>query len=112
MSNMKNSHKFVARGLARTVAALSRSTPIAGSLWLAGGGLSAAVMASSSRAAAPVADATSPMTTDLAQRLSQNVNRPVIVLMKNAFTGAKAARDQVPVMNELRQVKAQRIKHF
>ena len=37
-----------------------------------------------------------PMTAELAAQLSKSVNRPVIVLMKNRFSGEAAARDQSP----------------
>jgi hypothetical protein len=57
-------------------------------------------------------DPTAPLTPELATQLAQGANRPVIVLMRNVLTGDDAARDQAPVMNELRQVNAQRIKAF
>jgi hypothetical protein len=58
------------------------------------------------------ADATAPLTSELAARLSQSANRPVIVIMKNQFAGVDAASDQAPVMSELHQVNAARIKPF
>jgi hypothetical protein len=36
----------------------------------------------------------------------------MIVVLKNSLTGADAVRDQAPLMNELSQVNAQRIKPF
>jgi hypothetical protein len=69
--------------------------------------LSAAALAS-----AAALDPTAPLTADVAAKLSQNVNRPVIVIMKNAFTGADAARDQAPVLSELSKVNATRVKAF
>jgi hypothetical protein len=59
------------------------------------------------------ADATAQLTPALAAELAQNANRQVIVLMKNKqLTGADAANDRAPVMSELQQVGAQRIKTF
>ena len=63
-------------------------------------------------AAAAAPDPTAPLTTDVAAKLSQNVNRPVIVIMKNALTGADAARDQAPVMSELGKVNARHVKAY
>jgi hypothetical protein len=57
-------------------------------------------------------DPRAPLTAELAAELSKGVNRPVIVLMKNRFTGADAEHDQSPVMSELAQVHAARIKPF
>jgi hypothetical protein len=48
----------------------------------------------------------------LAAQLSQNVNHPVIVLMRNPVQGARAEADQAGIMSELHQVGAQRIKPF
>ena len=56
--------------------------------------------------------ATAPLTADLAAQLSKNANRSLIVIMKNTVTGDDAAKDQEPVMNELQQVKAARVKAF
>jgi len=61
-------------------------------------------------AAAP--DPAGPLTADVAATLSQNVTRPVIVLMRNAFSGADAVRDQAPVLNELGKVNAKSVKTF
>ncbi|MGC2031505.1 MAG: S8 family serine peptidase [Steroidobacteraceae bacterium] len=69
--------------------------------------LSAAGLAT---AAAP--DPAAPLTADVAAKLSQNVNRRVIVVMKNAFSGADAARDQGPVVSELGKVNAKRVKAY
>jgi len=69
-----------------------------------------AIAAHGGRASA--ADVAGPMTSELAAELSHNVNRPVIVLMRNRVQGALAARDQAGVMQELQQVSAQRIKPF
>jgi hypothetical protein len=52
------------------------------------------------------------LTPDLSAQLSQNVNRPVIVIMKNALTGDDAASDQAPVLSELKQVRAARVKSY
>jgi hypothetical protein len=57
-------------------------------------------------------DPTAPLTPEAATQLSQNVNRPVIVIMKNPLSGEDAASDQAPVMRELSQVNAARIKSF
>ena len=73
----------------------------------AAGCLSAAAFA-----APPALAPTAPLTADVAAQLSENVNRPVIVIMKNALTGADAARDQTPVMSELGKVNAKRVKAF
>jgi Subtilase family len=76
-----------------------------------------AIFAAASFSAAGVAatatlDPAAPLTADVAAQLSQNVNRPVIVIMKHQLTGDDAANDQVPLMSELGQVKATRIKPF
>ena len=52
------------------------------------------------------------MTATLAAQLSQNVNRPVIVIMRNQLTGAAAVNDQAPVISELAQVQARNIKSY
>ena len=57
-------------------------------------------------------DPTAPLTAEAAAQLSQNVNRPVIVIMKNRLSGAQAASDQAPVMSELQQVNARQVKSF
>jgi hypothetical protein len=57
-------------------------------------------------------DPSAPLTPAMASQLSQNVNRAVIVIMKNPLSGADAANDQAPVMSELGQVGAQRVKPF
>lgn len=57
-------------------------------------------------------DAAAPLTAEVAAKLSQNVNHPVIVIMKNQFTGVDAAGDQADVMGELKQVNASKIRPF
>jgi len=57
-------------------------------------------------------DLTAPLTAEAAAKLSQGVNRPVIILMKNRLTGADALRDQAPVMSELSAVAAKRVKAY
>jgi hypothetical protein len=64
------------------------------------------------QSAAATLDPAAPLTPETAALLSQNADRPVIVLMKNQFTGADAVSDQAPVMSELHQVNAARIKSF
>ncbi len=61
---------------------------------------------------AQAASAAGPLTADAAARLSQNVNRPVIVIMKNRLAGTSALADQAPLMNELHQVGAQNLKSY
>jgi hypothetical protein len=46
------------------------------------------------------------------QQLGTGTTHPYIVIMKNQLNGADAINDQAPVMGELGQVKAQRIKQF
>jgi hypothetical protein len=46
------------------------------------------------------------------QQLGTGTTHPYIVIMKNQLNGADAINDQSPVMGELGQVKAQRIKQF
>lgn len=59
------------------------------------------------------ADLTAPLTPALASQLAQNANNHVIVVMRNMhFTGADAVNDRAPVMRELNQVGARRIKSF
>lgn len=59
------------------------------------------------------ASLTAPLTPALASRLAQNANNHVIVVMRNMrFSGANAVNDRAPVMRELSQVGAQRIKSF
>jgi hypothetical protein len=57
-------------------------------------------------------DPTALMTAALAAQLSQNVSRPVIVIMQRQLTGADAANDQAPMMSELAQVRARKIKPY
>ena len=57
-------------------------------------------------------DPAAPLTAEAAAQLSQSINHPVIVIMKNQLTGADAAGDQAPLMSELSQVKASKIKRF
>ena len=47
-----------------------------------------------------------------AQQLGAVVNRPVIVIMKNQLSGAEAQNDQAPLMSELSQVRAARVRPF
>jgi len=83
------------------------STVIAGLIALTGAAAGGALAASAG------ADATAQLTPALAAELAQNASRQVIVLMKNKqLTGADADRDRAPVMGELQQVGAQRIKTF
>ncbi len=107
---MKRSHSlprtdFLPRGLPRLLRH-SQAGRAAAALVLAGSCLGWAAPA------AALDDPTAALTPELAAQLSQGANRPVIVLLKNALTGADAERDQAPVMNELHQVNAQRIKAF
>ncbi len=81
--------------------------PVAGAIATA-----AVCLATGVSSALAVMDPAAPLTADVAAKLAQNVNHPVIVLMKNAFSGADAARDQAPLMSELGQVNARRIKPF
>ena len=67
---------------------------------------------------------TGPLTPALAQRLSQNVNQHVIVIMRGQFGAAQAGTTaaarrahaivgaQVPLMTELREVRATHVKQF
>jgi len=52
------------------------------------------------------------LTPEVVAELSRSVNRPVIVVMKNRFSGEDAARDQSPIMSELNQVRAAHVKSF
>ncbi len=57
--------------------------------------------------------ASAQLTPALAAQLAQDVNRQVIVLMKNKqLTGADAERDRAGVIGELQQVGAQRVRTF
>lgn len=58
------------------------------------------------------ANGTAPLTAAEIAQLSQNVNRSVIVLMKNRFTNGAALADQAAVMDELRQVNATHVKQY
>jgi hypothetical protein len=62
--------------------------------------------------AAQPLDPSAALTPAGAAQLSQNVNRPVIVIMKNPLAGADAANDQSPLMDELNQVHAARVKPY
>jgi hypothetical protein len=62
--------------------------------------------------AAAQLDPAAPLTDAVAAQLSRNVDRPVIVLLKNQFSGAEAASDQAPLLREFGQVHAARIKQF
>jgi hypothetical protein len=57
-------------------------------------------------------DPTAPLTPETAAQLSQSVTHRVIVIMKNQLTGADAASDQAPVLSELSQVNAARVKPY
>ena len=46
------------------------------------------------------------------QKLGSGTSHPYIVIMKNQLTGADAINDQAPVMGELTQVAAKRVKQF
>src|SRR5215469_631370 len=73
------------------------------------------LLASASAAAAQQAgsvDPTAPLTPALAAQLSQNADRPVIVIMKRQGIGAAAVDDQAPVMSELAQVHASHVKPY
>jgi Subtilase family/Peptidase inhibitor I9 len=64
---------------------------------------------------APRAAAVDPratLTPEVVAELSKSVNRPVIVVMKNRFSGEDAAHDQAPIMSELNQVRAAHVKSF
>ena len=74
--------------------------------------VSTSLIAVAAHAQRAVPDVTGPMTPELATQLSRDVNRPVIVLMRNAAQGARAESDQAAVMGELRQVHAQHVKPF
>jgi len=76
-------------------------------------GLSSGMIAAAEVAAAAVQlDPTAPLTDAMAAQLSQNVDRPVIVLLKNQLSGAEAVSDQAPLMRELGRVRAAGIKQF
>jgi hypothetical protein len=47
-----------------------------------------------------------------AQKLGSGVSHPYIVIMKNKFTGSDAISDQAPVVGELQQLSAKRVKQF
>lgn len=57
-------------------------------------------------------DPRAPLTPELAAQLSQNADHSVTVIMKSKVAGDRAAADQAPLMDELRQVKAAGIKPF
>jgi hypothetical protein len=57
-------------------------------------------------------DPAAPLTAATAAELSRNATRPVIVVMKNRWSGADAAADRAPVMHELNTVGAKRVKEF
>ena len=46
------------------------------------------------------------------QQLATGTNHPVIVIMKNKFSGAAALNDQAPVVNEISRLTPKRIKQF
>ena len=73
---------------------------------------STAILAADAQPDASALNPTAPMSADLAAQLSKSVNRPVIVLMKNRFTGEAAARDQSPTLSEFAQVHAAHVKTF
>jgi hypothetical protein len=47
-----------------------------------------------------------------AQKLGSGASHPYIVIMKNQLTGADAINDQAPVVGELKQLAAKRVKQF
>jgi hypothetical protein len=71
-----------------------------------------AIFAAHAQPDAAALNPTAPLTSELAAQLSKGVNRPVIVIMKNRFSGDDAARDQSSTMSELAQVHAAHIKSF
>ncbi len=76
-------------------------------------GLSAIGLAALTAHGQPAGDSMrEPLSSEAAAQLSRNVNHPVIVVMKNRLAGAQAAVDQAPLMAELHQVGAVRIKPY
>jgi hypothetical protein len=73
---------------------------------------STAILAADAQPDASALNPMGPMTAELAAQLSKSVNRPVIVLMKNRFSGEAAARDQSPTLSEFAQVHAAHVKSF
>jgi hypothetical protein len=72
-----------------------------------------ALMPSIVCALGPTDSATStPATAALAERLSQEAIHPVIVLMKNRLSGDAALNDQAPLVKELAETHAPRVKSF
>jgi len=88
-----------------------KSLKIAATLTLAGL-IASAVAAYAQAGGSKAEDPTAALTPAIAAQLSQSANRPVIVIMKNQFTGADAAIDQAPVMSELHQVNATHVKSY
>jgi hypothetical protein len=78
----------------------------------AGGGQTRALAESAPSAATAALDLSAPLTAEMAAQLSQNANRPDIVIMRNQFPAVDASADQAPVMSELHQVNAAGIKPF
>jgi len=72
----------------------------------------AAIFVAHAQPVAAALNPPAPLTSELAAELSKGVHRPVIVIMKNRFTGDEAARDQSPMMSELTQVHAAHVKSF
>jgi hypothetical protein len=81
-------------------------------LALAAGSALLAATCCLSAADAAALDPTAALTPELAAQLSQNVNRQVIVVMKNILSGDDAAGDQAPVLSELGRVNARRVKSY
>ncbi len=105
MKNLKIAATLILAGIiVSTLAAYAQQT----------GGFEANPVVDSAQTAAAIisSDPAAPLTPALSAQLSQNVNHPVIVIMKNQFTGADAASDQAPLMSELRQVNAAHVKPF
>ncbi len=88
-----------------------KSLKIAATLTLAGL-IASAVAAYAQAGGSKAEDPTAALTPAIAAQLSQSANRPVIVIMKNQFTGADATIDQAPVMSELHQVNATHVKSY
>jgi hypothetical protein len=75
------------------------------SIFLGRGGAVAAVLLSSGAFAGALSQAE-------VQKLGSGTSHPYIVIMKNQLSGGAALSDQSAVMNELGQVRAQRVKQF
>ena len=75
------------------------------SIYLGRGTAVAAVLLSSGALAGALSQAE-------VQQLGSGTSHPYIVIMKNQLTGAEALSDQSAIVNELGQVRAQRVKQF